>query len=94
MCVCNNASSLGLNRTAIVECRGAQTAELLLVTAELHLPQSDTLTALEHHLSTGIAGGHDACSAESKLVSTEGYLDLPEGIINTTLWLSIHRDQG
>lgn len=89
MCVCDNASSLGLNRTAIVECRGAQTAELLLVTAELHLPQSDTLTALEHHfMSTGIAGGHDACSAESKLVSTEGYLDLPEGItcyINTTL---------
>lgn len=49
VCVCNNASSLGLNRTTIVACCGAQTAELLLVTAVLHLPQSDIHTALEHH---------------------------------------------
>lgn len=83
MCVCNNASSLGLNRTAIVECCGAQTAELLLVTAVLHLPQSDTHTALEHHfMSTGIAGGHAACSADSKPVLTEGYPDLPEGLLH------------
>lgn len=52
--VCNNAPSLSINRTTIVECCGAQTAELLLVTAVLHLPQPDTRAALEHHfLSAG-----------------------------------------
>lgn len=46
---------------------GAQTAELLLVTAVLHLPQTDTHAALEHHfISTG--------SADSILVATEGNL--------------------
>lgn len=69
--MCNNAPSLSLNRTAIVERRGAQTAEPLLVTAAVHLPQPDTRAALEHHfISTGRAGGggDGAASADSELV--------------------------
>lgn len=78
--MCNNAPSLSLNRTAIVERRGDQTAEPLLVTAVLHLPQPDTRAALEHHFIS--AGGDRAASADSKLVWAEGnfVLSLSEGI--------------
>lgn len=64
--MCNNAPSLSINRTTIVECRGAQTAELLLVTAVLHLPQPDTRAALEHHfISAGRAGGETELSQQT-----------------------------
>ena len=73
-CVCNNAPSLGLNRTAIVQRCGDQTAEPLLVTAVLHLPQPDAHAPLKHHfMSAGRAGQETGLPQQStKLVWAEG----------------------
>lgn len=83
--MCNNAPSLSLNRTAIVERCGARTAELLLVTAVLHLPQPDTRAALEHHfISSGRAGGQTELPQQTEnwcRLRGTSFLSLSEGII-------------